>query len=127
MDLTRSYDVFLFSWFCYGYIPHAASRIQVLRRLRPFLNTGGRILISYIPRSEPVSPLPIRVAALAARLGRSGWHPEPGDVIEPSKSGSSSFKEHRFEPGELEQEARAAGFVVRFESQSEHVGTATLI
>ncbi|MGE0448388.1 MAG: class I SAM-dependent methyltransferase [Vicinamibacterales bacterium] len=127
VELPGAFDVFIFSWFCYSYIPQAASRIRVLRRLKSLLNPGGRILISYVPRTKPASPLPVRVARLAARLGRSGWRPEPGDVIKPSKNGASSFSEHRFSPGEIENEARAAGLVVRFDSQSDNVGTATLV
>ena len=44
-----SFDAFIFSWYCYGYIPQAGNRIAVLGKLKAHLNPGGRILISYLP------------------------------------------------------------------------------
>ncbi len=127
VELSGTFDAFIFSWFCYGYIPQAASRIRVLRRVKSLLSSGGQILISYVPRIKPVPPFPTRVARLAARIGRAGWSPEPGDVIGSSRGRPPGFYEHQFGQGELGQEARAAGLTVRFESHSDNVGTAVLI
>src|SRR2546429_8949385 len=51
--LPGSFDVFTFSWFCYGYIPQADTRIGVLRKVKAHLNPGGRVLISYVPAERP--------------------------------------------------------------------------
>src|SRR3989442_14904825 len=79
--LPGSFDAFIFSWFCYGYIPQADTRIGVLRKVKAHLNPGGRILISYIPAERPPRVLPIRLTRLAARPTRAGWHPGPGRGI----------------------------------------------
>src|SRR5437879_11283804 len=81
--LAASFDAFVFSWFCYGYIPQTSSRIAVLRQAKAHLNPGGRILISYSPADRRPRSLPIRLARLPARLTRSHWRPELGDVLGP--------------------------------------------
>ena len=48
ISLPASFDAFIFSWFCYSYIPQAEARIHVLRKVKGRLNPGGRILISYV-------------------------------------------------------------------------------
>src|SRR5438874_8622456 len=112
--LPGSFDVFTFSWFCYSYIPQAATRIGVLRKVKAHLNPGGRILISYIPAEQPRS-LPITLTRFMIRLTRSDWHPEPGDVIGPATTNRNVLHyEHQFSEGELETEARAAGLAVVF-------------
>ena len=46
--LPRSFD-FIFSWFCYSYIPR--TRVVVLRKVGDHLRPDGRILISDIRRA----------------------------------------------------------------------------
>src|SRR2546427_330870 len=43
------FDVVIFSWFCYGYIPEMDARIDALHNVKARFKPGGRILISYIP------------------------------------------------------------------------------
>ena len=125
--LPGSFDAFIFSWFCYGYIPQADTRIGVLRKVKAHLNPGGRILISYIPAERPPRVLPIRLTRLVARLTRSDWHPELGDVIGAADGNRRVIHyEHQFWQGELENEARAAGLTVVFHEPREE-GTAVLM
>jgi SAM-dependent methyltransferase len=125
--LPGRYDACIFSWFCYGYIPQADSRIAVLRKVQALLNPGGRILISYVPADRPPRSLPIRLARLAARLTRSDWRPELGDVIGPGAGDRRAIRyEHQFQEGELDGEARAAGLTVVFHERDD-AGTAVLM
>lgn len=117
VPLRRVYDAVVFSWFAYGYIPEAGRRIGILRRLAEHLAPDGRILISYNPRDRHPSRLATRVAQTAARLVGSDWRPVAGDVIFFAQDTEALQYEHRFEAGELEAEARAAGLVVVFDAR----------
>lgn len=125
--LPASFDAFIFSWFCYGYIPQAETRIEVLRKVKARLNPGGRVLISYIPAERPPRSLPMRLTRFAARLTRSDWRPEVGDVVGPgARDRQAVHYEHQFWEGELENEAHAAGLTVIRHERSD-VGTAVLM
>jgi SAM-dependent methyltransferase len=127
VGLTAHFDAFVFSWFCYGYIPQTASRVAVLGKVKTHLNPEGRILISYVPAERPPRALPIDLARFTARLTRSDWRPELGDVISPGGGGRRALRyEHQFREGELEEEARAAGLTVTFHERGD-VGTAVLM
>ena len=124
--LARSFDAVTFSWFCYSYIPQAVTRIAVLRKVKTHLNPGGRVFISYVPADSPRRLRPIRLTQLVARLTRSDWHPEPGDVIGAATGDRRAIHyEHQFSDGELEREAHAAGFTVAFHERTD-VGMAVL-
>ena len=124
--LPGSFDVFVFSWFCYGYIPQSGTRIAVLRKVAAHLKPGGRILISYIPAERSPRLLPIRLTQLVARVAGSDWDPELGDVIGPAGGAWNRVHyEHQFQEGEFEQEARAAGLSVVFHERGDE-GTAVL-
>ncbi len=117
-DLPRRFDAFIFSWFCYSYIPQSETRIRVLRKLRDHLNPGGRILVSYNPGKRAPRRLPIRLTQLVAWLSRSDWRPEYGDHV--SIQGRHILHyEHQFTREELEGEARAAGWSVAFHETAE--------
>ncbi len=122
-----TFDAVIFSWFCYGYIPQRQTRVAVLRNVTPHLKPGGRVLISYVPAEGTPRSLPIGLTRLAARLTRSDWQPELGDVLGPITADRRSVRyEHLFSEGELENEARAAGLTMVFHERSE-VGTAVLM
>lgn len=125
VPLRGIYDAVVFSWFSYGYIPEAARRIRVLRRLAEHLAPNGRILVSYNARDGHPSRLATRAAQLTARLVGSDWRPVAGDVIFFARETEALQYEHRFEPGELEAEARAAGLAVIFDARRPE-GTAAL-
>jgi SAM-dependent methyltransferase len=125
--LPGSYDVFIFSWFCYGYIPQADIRIGVLRKLKPHLNPGGRILISYLPAERPPHVLAVRLTRLVARLTGSDWQPQLGDVVGPPGGQRACIHyEHQFVDGEFESEAHAAGLRVVFHERRDE-GTAVVM
>ena len=125
--LPGSFDAFVFSWFCYGYIPQTDTRVEVLRKVRAHLRPRGRILICYIPAERPPRRLPIWLTRFVARLTRSDWRPELGDVIGPATRHRHAIHyEHQFWEGELENEARAAGLAVIHHERGE-VGTAVLM
>ncbi len=110
--LPRRYDVFVFSWFCYSYLPLRARRVAALRRVAERLAPGGRILVSYLGAATPPRRLTWRLARLAARLTGAGWRPEYGDVFAARHDSRAIHYEHRFLPGEIEAEAAAAGLAV---------------
>jgi SAM-dependent methyltransferase len=110
--LTGAYDVVLFSWFCYSYLPGRARRLGVLRTVRGHLAPGGRVVVSYVLAAPGARTLPMRLARLAARLSRSDWRPEPGDVFLRRNDSGYIHYEHRFRPDEIELEMREAGLVV---------------
>jgi SAM-dependent methyltransferase len=108
-----SYDAFIFSWFCYGYVAQRDTRISLLATLRMRLQAGGRIFISYVPADGAPRTLPIRLARAVGRLTGSDWHPEVGDVIETFATDRRAVRyEHHFASGELEAEAAGAGFEI---------------
>jgi SAM-dependent methyltransferase len=110
VELDATFDLFIFSWYCYSYIAGRATRIAALRAVRAHLAPGGRVILSYIVGEPIPKRLPVMAAALAARLTRAGWTPEKNDVLS-FEPGGLHF-EHHFEPGEIEGEARAAGLKV---------------
>ena len=126
VDLPDRFDVFSFSWFCYGYIPGTNARIAVLGKVAAHLNHGGRVLISYNLAERPPRSLPIGLTRFAARLTRSDWRPERGDVvIQDTEDRHAIHYEHQFIDDELENEARAAGLRVVFHERR-NVGIAVL-
>jgi 2-polyprenyl-3-methyl-5-hydroxy-6-metoxy-1,4-benzoquinol methylase len=125
--LPGSFDAFIFSWFCYSYIPQAETRIAVLRKAKAHLNPGGRILVSYIPAEGPPRALPIRLAQLVGRLTGSDWRVELGDVVGATNGGRPRIHyEHQFQDGEFENEVRAAGLTVVLHERRDE-GTAVLM
>jgi len=127
VELAGSFDVFIFSWFCYSYIPQSERRIGVLRRVKGHLNPGGRLLISYQVLPRVPRRLPIRLAQLVARITGSDWHPEYGDLLLPSwRDRSFAHYEHSFQPGAIEAEAQAAGLRVVFHERGEREAMAAL-
>ncbi len=90
----------------------------MLGKLRDRLTPDGRILISYILADPPPRPALWRLAALAARLSRSDWRPEYGDVFVARHEIGRIHFEHRFTPQEIEAEAHAAGLRVAFHAQT---------
>jgi SAM-dependent methyltransferase len=106
------FDAFVFSWFCYGYVPGSRGRIDVLRKLGTALRPGGRIILSYLP-ADRTRRLPTAVARLTARLTRSDWRPELGDRISVSLPARDLLHfQHEFVDGEFEAEVAAAGLTL---------------
>ena len=87
-------------------------------QLRDRLAPEGRILISYILADPPPRRALWRLATLAARVSRSDWRPEYGDVFVARHEIGCIHFEHRFTPQEIEAEAHAAGLRVAFHAQT---------
>jgi SAM-dependent methyltransferase len=115
--LDGRYDVVIFSWLCYSYIPQRARRVAVLRKVRSHLTEGGRVLISYALAQPPPRRAPWRLARLAAQLSRADWRPEYGDVFIARPDTGCIHFEHQFAPAEIEAEARAADLEVTLHEQ----------
>ena len=116
--LPRRYDVVVFSWFCYSYIPVRARRVAALARAAGHLAPGGRVLISYLGATPPLRRLPWRLAQLTARLSRRDWRPEYGDVFAARHDSGAVHYEHHFQPDEIEAEAAAAGWRVAWHDRA---------
>lgn len=115
VGLSTPFDVIIFSNLCYGLIPESKRRIEALRKARAHLTGGGRILISYVGNLRRRHSRLLELMKVGARLRRSDWHPEEGDIVHPMLSGPPRFHyEHIFVPGELQAEAEAAGLRVSF-------------
>jgi hypothetical protein len=107
--LPRCFNAIVFAGCCYGMIPGSARRIAALRKAAAHLARRGRIVIDYMIE-PPAHPALIRLTRFAATITGSDWRPEAGDVVMAMSSTPPLFNyEHRFAPGELESEARAAG------------------
>jgi SAM-dependent methyltransferase len=116
--LPGRFDVVIFSWLCYSYIPTRARRVATLARVREHLAPAGRVLISYVLAQPPPRRLPWRLARLASWLSRADWRPEYGDVFIARPDTRCIHYEHQFAVAEIEGEARTAGFAVAFHEQS---------
>ena len=107
--LPDRFDVIIFSYCCYSYIPDSRRRIAALRKAADHLTARGRILVSYLTEQSG-DPLLMQLARIAAAVSGSDWRPERGDVVHPVDAAEPLFHyEHQFQPGEIESEALAAG------------------
>ncbi|HJZ71038.1 MAG TPA: class I SAM-dependent methyltransferase [Vicinamibacterales bacterium] len=112
VPLTGRFDVILFSYCCYSFIPGSGRRIAALRKAADHLAPSGRIVISYLTERSG-HPALMRLARLSSALSRSDWRPEPGDIVHPVDPAAPLYHyEHPFMPGEIDAEARAAGLQV---------------
>lgn len=109
-ELTRDFDVYVFSYFCYTYIRSIEARTRALRRIRQHLAPGGRVLISS-PPPRRVCRFHTSLPRLVNRLAHCGWRTEPGDVFVFASRERLDYA-HTFAPGELDREAASAGFRV---------------
>jgi SAM-dependent methyltransferase len=111
--LPHRFDVIIFSYCCYSFIPGSGRRIAALRKADAHLTAGGRILISYLSEQSG-HPLLIQLTRFAATISGSDWRPERGDIVHPVHASSQPLfhYEHAFRPGEIDSEAAAAGLRV---------------
>jgi SAM-dependent methyltransferase len=112
--LPGRFDVIIFSFCCYSFIPDSRRRIAALRKATDHLSGGGRIVVSYLTDSSG-HPLLMRLAGLAATVTGSDWRPERGDVVHVADSSQPLFHyEHTFQPGEIDAEVATAGLHVAY-------------
>ncbi len=113
VTLPARYDVVLFSWYCYSYLPVADARIATLRRAREALGADGRIVISYLIPIDSRRYRLIAATRCVARLTGSDWRPERGDVLMlGAANGYGVHYEHHFTKADFEAEVQAAGLRV---------------
>jgi SAM-dependent methyltransferase len=111
-----TFDVIVFSFNCYTFIPGARHRIAALQRARDLLRPGGRIVVTYFEVPAQARQLAVGVGRLVARLTRSGWRLETGDVLRLGPGLSLQY-EHTFTASEIVAEADAAGLCVHYHRQ----------
>jgi 2-polyprenyl-3-methyl-5-hydroxy-6-metoxy-1,4-benzoquinol methylase len=112
-ELPGTFDVIVFSWLCYSYILGSAERRATLAKARAHLNPNGRIVISYIEVDAPQASRGVAVARFSSRLTGADWRPEPNDSFAAVVGREPLYAyQHSFAPGELQEEALAAGLAV---------------
>ena len=109
-----SFDVVIFSFYSYSYIPQSRRRIAALRKAARSLTADGRILVSYPPLQAPHHVL-IALGRAAGAVCRTDWRLEPGDLITAHSGGFRGYA-HAFQSGELTKEGCAAGLRCVFRS-----------
>ena len=113
-EISGPFDVIVFSYFCYGYVPESARRIACLRKAARLLARGGRIFVSYVVMGRPHPMLP-RLARLSAAVTGSDWRVEAGDAVclrRDDVPRPCFFLEHVFTEREILEEVAAAGMDV---------------
>lgn len=112
-QLPGTFDVVVFSWFCYSYILGSDERIAALGNVRDHLNPHGRILVSYLGVDNTAMTRTTTIARFASRVSRADWRAVPNDHFYPIPGKSPLFAyQHSFGPGEVQAEARRAGLSV---------------
>lgn len=111
MSLDGRYDVALFCFYSYSYIPESSRRVRALREVARHLNAGGRVIVTYPGMPRP-HPFMIRIARVFGRLSGSDWRIEQGDYLTRKRvRGREHYSfVHAFRPEEIERESAAAGF-----------------
>jgi SAM-dependent methyltransferase len=111
-ELPGQFDVIVFSWLCYCYILGAAERSAALSKARAHLNPDGRIVISYIEVDRPQTSRGTTLARFSSYLTGADWRAERNDNFVPDVGRDLYAYQHSFGPGELQNEALAAGLSV---------------
>jgi SAM-dependent methyltransferase len=116
-----TFDVVLFSWFCFCYLHGETERREALLRSESALRPGGRILLSYPFRgdSRPPAAKAPWIARVAARV-LGGMETEPGDdyTVSGTVLRPGVFYTHPFRPRDIEDEVKRLGFKVALHDQS---------
>ena len=113
LDIAHTFDVVIFSYYCYGEMPMACRRIAALTKAAALVKPGGHVVVSHAAGIGRPRSILVRLGQIAGTLTRSDWRLEPGDFVSDSRQRSQSFSfTHEFEEGELEREAVAANLRV---------------
>ncbi len=109
VPLPGCFDVIIFSYCCYSFIPGSPRRVAALRKAADHLTAGGRVIVSYLTERSG-HPMLIRLARLSATISRSDWRPEAGDILHSIDTTAPVYHyEHPFAAAEIDEEARRAG------------------
>jgi SAM-dependent methyltransferase len=107
--IPGTFDLVIFSYYCYAFIPMSARRVETLKKAKGLLNPGGHVLVSYASGTPRPSTALISLARMAGRLSRSDWRLEHGDMVWDNRRRERSYSfTHAFAAGELEAESAAA-------------------
>ena len=107
--VSGAFDVVIFSYYCYAFIPVSRRRIEALKKAAGLLTPGGHIVVSHAANILPPRAFLIRLAQLSGRVFGSDWRLEAGDMVWDNRTIRPSYSyTHAFQPGELEHEAAAA-------------------
>jgi len=112
-EVPGTFDVIVFSWFCYSYIAGSAERKATLAKASGHLNPNGRIVVSYIEVDRPHASRATTIARFSSHLTGADWRAEPNDHFAPVFGREPLYAyHHSFAPGELQDEALAVGLSV---------------
>ena len=128
LAVTQTFDVVIFSYYCYGEIPMASSRVAALRKAAALLKPGGHVVVSHATGIGRSRTILVRLGQIAGSLARSDWRLEPGDFVSDSRQRSPSFSfTHEFIEGELEREAAAANLQGAFRHVADDMTVVTVL
>jgi SAM-dependent methyltransferase len=127
LTVTQTFDVAIFSYYCYGEMPMATRRIAALTKAAALLKPGGHVVVSHAAGISRPRSILVRLGQVAGTLARSDWRLEPGDFVSDSRQRSQSFSfTHVFEAGELEREAATANLRIVFRHSDDRTIVAVL-
>jgi SAM-dependent methyltransferase len=113
VSISGPFDVVMFSYYSYSYIPESTRRIAALRKAASLVTVDGPIVVSYPPLPAP-HPVLITIARGVAAACRRDWRLEPGDHITIHSRAFRGFA-HTFGEGEIERESAAAGLRIAYQ------------
>jgi len=107
--LAGTFDVVVFSYYCYSTIVMARTRIAALTKAASLLTPGGHVIVSFAAPSRRPRLSLTRLGQWAGTLSRSDWRIEAGDVVWDNRESRPALScTHVFEENEAEREAAAA-------------------
>ncbi|HWF86350.1 MAG TPA: class I SAM-dependent methyltransferase [Vicinamibacterales bacterium] len=119
VPIPGAFDVVIFSFYCYTFIPESRRRIESLRKAAALLKPGGHILISHASTSVRPRRIVISLARMIGALCGSDWRLEAGDLVWDTRASAPAYSySHTFGSGELECEAAAASLAPVFHRQT---------
>ena len=128
LNIGQTFDVVIFSYYCYGEMPMARRRIAALTKAAALVKPGGHVVVSHPGGIGRPRSILVRLGRIAGTLTRSDWRLEPGDFVSDSRQRRQSFSfTHEFEDGELEREAAAANLRAVFRHVAEDHTVVTVL
>ena len=110
VEIREAFDVIWFSWFCYGYIPDAQRREEVLRKAASLLRPGGRIVLSVTGPS--VKGRLWHIGKAVGIAAGADWELSRGDVFARLPRPGAFRYQHLFDPAEIAAEVSTANLQI---------------
>jgi SAM-dependent methyltransferase len=115
-----TYDVIVFSGWCYSYVLGRDRRVAGLRYFKSRLAANGRIVITHTAAGRRSRWIP-RLLRFSNVVGRSDWRAQRGDSFIRGFLAPDVLKyEHVFGPGEVVEECALAGLEALRDEQIGH-------